>query len=376
MGKVKNRNNQFFHDYKIVNVAGKETGSGVAALSPVREAMADPLRSKTITLTCGKLTTGVTVPPWTGIFMLRNLSSPETYFQSAFRIQSPWVITNPDGKSPNAKEIMKRECYVFDFAPDRALRQIASYSQKLNTSNISAEKKVAEFISFLPVLAYDGSSMKEIDPAGILDMATTGTTATLLARRWESALLVNVDNKTLRRLLDSKEAMAAISKIEGFRALRQDIAAIINKSEVINKLKRESNDRELTSSEKKNLSAEEKEMRKSRREIQEKLMKFATRIPVFMYLTDYREETLRDVITKLDTALFHKTTGLELKDFETLVGLGVFNESRMNESVLAFRSYENPSLVYTGINRRKGQGLGAWATKYSPSEAKVLQHCD
>jgi hypothetical protein len=366
------RNNQFYHDYKVIVAAGTETGTGAAALPPVREAMEDPLRTKTITLTCGKLTTGVTVAPWTGIFMLRNLSSPETYFQAAFRVQSPWTLPNPDGKSPNAQEILKSECYVFDFAPDRALRQIAEYSQNLNTGTDSPQKKVAEFISFLPVLAYDGSSMKEIDAAGILDMATTGTTATLLARRWESALLVNVDNRTLQRLLDSKEAMAAISKIEGFRALRQDITAIINKSEVINKLKRESNERKLTAAEKQILTEEEKSLRKSRREIQEKLIKFATRIPVFMYLTDYREETLRDVITKLDTALFHKTTGLELKDFETLVSLGVFNENLMNASVLAFRSYENPSLLYTGINRRKGEGLGAWATKYSAKEAAIL----
>ena len=157
----------------------------------------NPLKSKTITLSCGKLTTGVTVKPWSGIFMLRNSSSPETYFQAAFRVQSPWVVNNPDGNSPNKQEILKQECYVFDFAPNRALRQIADYSCRLNVNESNPEKKVAEFIRFLPVLAYDGSSMKQIDAAGVLDMALSGTSATLLARRWESALLVNVDNNTL-----------------------------------------------------------------------------------------------------------------------------------------------------------------------------------
>ena len=178
--------------------------------------MDDPLKTKTITLSCGKLTTGVTVKPWTGILMLRNSSSPETYFQAAFRVQSPWTIRNPDGNSPNKEQIIKEECYVFDFAPDRALRQIADYSCRLNVDETNAEKKVEEFISFLPVLAYDGSSMKQIDAAGILDMAMSGTTATLLARRWESALLVNVDNDTLRRLMDNKKAMDALMSIEGF----------------------------------------------------------------------------------------------------------------------------------------------------------------
>src|SRR4030095_6099398 len=117
------------------------------------------------------------------------------------------TIKNPDSTSPNKEEIIKEECYVFDFAPDRALRQIAEYSCRLNLNESNPEKKVAEFISFLPVLAYDGSSMKQIDAAGILAMAMSGTTATLLARRWESALLVNVDNGTLHRLMSNKRAM-------------------------------------------------------------------------------------------------------------------------------------------------------------------------
>jgi hypothetical protein len=116
---LKQRQNKFYHNYTIIVAAGKEAGIGVEALEKVYEEMTDnPLESKTITLSCGKLTTGVSVKPWTGIFMLRNLSSPETYFQAAFRVQTPWVIKNPDSKSPNMEEILKEECYVFDFAPN------------------------------------------------------------------------------------------------------------------------------------------------------------------------------------------------------------------------------------------------------------------
>lgn len=104
--------------------------------------MDNPLETKTITLSCGKLTTGVSVKPWSGIFMLRNSSSPETYFQAAFRVQTPWTINNPDNLHPNAVQILKEECYVFDFAPDRALKQIADYSCRLNIDeNSSPEKK-------------------------------------------------------------------------------------------------------------------------------------------------------------------------------------------------------------------------------------------
>lgn len=362
------KQNKFYQDYEVIVAAGSDAGIGVEALPPIENAMDNPLETKTITLSCGKLTTGVSVKPWTGIFMLRNCSSPETYFQAAFRVQTPWVIKNPDSKSPNKQEIIKRECYVFDFAPDRALRQIADYSCRLNVNESNPEKKVEEFIHFLPVLAYDGSSMKQINAAGVLDMAMSGTTATLLARRWESALLVNVDNNTLQRLMNNKDAMDALMRIEGFRTLNQDIETIINKSEAVQKAKKEANERDLSAKEKRELTAEEKEYKSLRKQIQEKLIKFATRVPVFMYLTDYREKSLKDVITQLEPGLFRKVTGLTVKDFELLVSLGVFNSALMNDAVYKFKRYEDASLEYTGINRHENEGVGLYDTVISADE--------
>ena len=364
------KQNKFYHDYTVIVAAGFSAGIGVEALPPILNAMDNPLQSKTITLSCGKLTTGVSVKPWTGIFMLRNSSSPETYFQAAFRVQTPWTVKNPDSKSPNKEDIIKQECYVFDFAPDRALKQIADYSCRLNINESNPEKKVEEFIHFLPVLAYDGSSMKQVDAAGILDMAMSGTTATLLARRWESALLVNVDNNTLQRLMSSEEAMKALMSIEGFRNLNQDIETIINKSESVKKAKKEANERELSKKEKQNLSDAEKEFKSKRKEIQDKLIKFATRVPVFMYLTDYRERCLRDIITQLEPALFKKVTGLNVKDFELLVSLGVFNSGLMNDAVYKFKRYEDASLEYVGNNKHEGENVGLFDTVLSAKDFK------
>ncbi|MCX6115037.1 MAG: GIY-YIG nuclease family protein [Proteobacteria bacterium] len=362
------RQNKFYHDYKVIVAAGIEAGVGAKALPPLLKKMDNPLASKTITLTCGKLTTGISVKPWAGILMLRSCSSPETYFQAAFRVQTPWTITNPDSLSPNKEVIVKEECYVFDFAPERALRQIADYSCRLNVDEQNPEKRVEEFISFLPVLAYDGSSMKEVDAAGILDMAMSGTTATLLARRWESALLVNVDNRTLQRLMDSEKAMEALMNIEGFRNLNQEIQTIINKSEAVNKTKKEANEKELSEKEKRELSDEEKEYKNLRKQIQEKLIKFATRIPVFMYLTDYRERSLKDVITQLEPGLFKKVTGVTVKDFDLLVSLGVFNSALMNDAVYKFKRYEDASLVYAGVNKHEGEDVGLYDTVISGEE--------
>ena len=364
---LQQKQNSFYHDYHINVCAGTKAGIGVDALEPVQKSMGDPLTTKTITLSCGKLTTGVTVKPWTGIFMLRNLKSPETYFQAAFRVQSPWTVRTGSGTD----QIMKYECYVFDFALDRALKQISDYSCRLNVNESNPEKKVAEFINFLPVLAYDGSSMKQIDAQDILDIAMAGTSATLLAKRWESALLVNVDNDTLRRLMANKEAMEALMKIEGFRSLNSDIETIINKSESVKKAKKEKG-KELTKEEKKELSEEEKEYKSMRKQIQEKLIKFATRVPIFMYLTDYRERSLKDVITQLEPGLFKKVTGLDVKDFNLLVELNVFNASLMNDAIFKFKRYEDSSLSYTGLDKHENEDVGGWDTVVKRKEYELL----
>jgi hypothetical protein len=348
------KHNVFWHAYKVLNVAGPGAGIGLEALPPVRKAIGGGLDTKTITLTCGKLATGVTVPQWASILMLRNLNSPETYFQAAFRVQSPWSIKNPNGDDPNEEEILKPACFVFDFAPTRALQQLADYATGLSPEDPNPEHAVEELVKFLPVLAYDGSNMTRVDAGGILDIAMAGTSATLLARKWQSALLVNVDNTTLKKIIGDEAAMAAVMNIEGFRALGGDIfETVINKSEAVKTTKKSKGD-DLTPNEKKQLTDEEKEYKSKRKQIQEKLIKFATRIPAFMYLTDYRENTLKDVITKLEPDLFKTVTGLSVEDFNLLVSLGVFNASHMNAAVFAFRRYEDASLSYTGIESHEG----------------------
>ena len=349
------KQNVFWHDYDVLVAAGTSAGIGLDALPPVREAIGSGFDTKTITLSCGKLTTGITVPQWSSILMLRNLKSPETYFQAAFRVQSPWSIKNPNGDDPNEEEILKPVCFVFDFAPTRALRQLSEYGIGLSPGEPNPENAVRDLVAFLPVLAYDGANMTQIDAGGILDIAMAGTSATLLARKWESAILVNVDNDTLRRILNNPEAMAAVERIEGWRSLGNNIIeTIINKSEMVKDLKDKAKVKDLSAKQKKQLTDEEKEFKSKRKLVQEKLIKFATRIPAFMYLTDFRENTLQDVITKIEPDLFQTVTGLTVKDFHLLVRLKVFNTEHMNQAVFAFRRYEDASLRYTGIESHEG----------------------
>ena len=371
---LRERNNTFYQDYDVVVAAGPKAGLGPAALPPVLAAMGKnggPLRNKTITLSCGKLTTGVTVRPWTGILMLRNLKTPETYFQAAFRVQSPWTAKNPEGDDPGREEVLKKECYVFDFAPNRALRQLADYGDRLNVDEHDPEKKIGELIEFLPVLASEGGGMRQLDAVAILDKAMAGTSATLLAQRWSSALLVNVDNSTLKKLMGSDRAMQALMAIEGFRSLNEDLEILVNKAESIKDAKRKASETDLTEKEKKQLSDEEKEYKSKRREIQEKLQKFATRVPVFMYLTDYRERSLTDVIRELEPDLFRKVTGLTKNDFDLLVSLGVFNAGHMNGAIYGFKRYEDASLGYLGVWRHEGEPVGMFNTVLSAGDYKA-----
>ena len=352
---LREQHNTFWRGYQVIVCAGAAAGIGLDALPPVRKAIGSGFETRTITLSCGKLTTGVTVPQWSSMLMLRNLKSPETYFQAAFRVQSPWAIRNPNGDNPNEEEIQKPVCFVFDFAPTRALRQLSEYAIDLSPNESNPENAVRDLVAFLPVLAYDGANMTQIDAGGILDIAMAGTSATLLARKWESALLVNVDNGTLRRILDNPEAMAAVERMEGWRRLGDNvIQTIINQSDRVKELKNKAKEQKLSAREKKELSAAEKEYQSQRKLVQEKLIKFATRIPAFMYLTDLRENTLQDVITRLEPELFLTVTGLTVQDFHLLVQLKVFNTEQMNQAVFAFRRYEDASLRYTGLESHQG----------------------
>jgi hypothetical protein len=146
-----------------------------------------------------------------------------------------------------------------------------------------------------------------------------------------------------------------VERIEGWRALGDNIIeTIINKSDKVKDLKNKAKDKDLSAKEKKELSDEENEYKSKRKLVQKKLIKFATRIPAFMYLTDFRENTLQDVITKLEPDLFLAVTGLTVQDFHLLVRLKVFNTEQMNQAVFAFRRYEDASLRFTGIESHSG----------------------
>ena len=242
---------------------------------------------------------------------------------------------------------------------------------KLRVNDSNPEKKVGEFINFLPILAYDGAAMNVISAQDVLDITYSGTSATLLAKRWQTALLVHVDNDTLQKLRDNKDVLEALMNIEGFRSLNDSIETIINRSDKVKKAKKDKGDN-LTQNEKKIISEVEKKVRALRKQVQENLLKLAARIPAFMYLTDYREQCIKDVITQIEPELFKKVTGLNVNDFDALCSIGLFDPEKMNQGIFGFRRYENASLSYTGIDMHEGEAVGGWDTVLKREEYNAL----
>ena len=156
-----------FSQFKIVNVAGDgdEEEANEEALKKVEKAISDnPQETYTITLSCGRLTTGVSVKAWTSVFMLSGShnTSASSYMQTIFRVQTPATI---NGK-------VKEECFVFDFAPDRTLKVIAEtakVSAKAGKTSDSDRNLMGEFLNFCPIIAFDGSRMKDYDVNGMLE---------------------------------------------------------------------------------------------------------------------------------------------------------------------------------------------------------------
>jgi len=362
--------NAFFHSYEIVVAAGESAGIGVKALEPVRRAITNNgTQTRSITLTCSKLNTGVTVPEWTGIFMLSNLSSPETYFQTAFRVQSPWTIKMVDGKRGMTEYVVKPTCYIFDFAPNRALRLISEYSTQLDLDpDASRREKVQEFLNYLPVLCFDGYVMQELKATTLLNWITHGTASTMLARKWQDSRLVDVGNAALSRLLEHPDLVLRLEKFEAFAKLKTKLEQTIAAEKSLKKLK--SSEDSEDKNKKKIASDEQKKLRTFRKQLQENLKIFAARIPVFMYLTDFREETLKDVIINLEPELFEKVTNLQVSDFELLCRIGIFNEPLMDSAVYQFRRLEDSSLHYIDIfNKDEAQKIiGGFLSSYATKD--------
>ncbi len=361
----------FFAAFEVVVAAGAKTPQGAAAKPPVEAAIGNATKTGgtgSITLSCGKLMTGVTVREWGAIFMLRSLRSPESYFQAAFRVQSPWAYRDAEGNL----DVRKNTCYVFEFDPNRALSLVAEYGIRLASSGEATPSEViGQLLNYLPIYGFAGGAMSQLDASDVLDWATAGIGATALAQRWNSPLLVEVNERTLAAVLAHPGLLETLEQIEDFRALVNNGEQVVTSTKLLKKAKREQGG-ELDPSQKK----QQAETAKQRKEIREKLQKFLAKIPVFMYATDFREEALKHVIESLDSLLFERVTGLTVDDFKLLSELGLFNAQHMDAAIYQFKSFENPSLHYADVAapEQPDAKVGLWDRSVDSGELDAGQH--
>ncbi len=181
-----------------------------------------------------------------------------------------------------------------------------------------------------------------------MDMATSGADSATLAERWQSPRKMDLSHASLESILNDEELLRSLENIEAFRALRKHATKIVTAESSLKKAGAEDRRRPDTRREK-------REMAKHRKKIEEALLQFLSRVPIFMYLTDYREECLIDVIHTVEPALFTKVTGLKIRDFETLCKIGVFNTQMLNQSIYAFKRQEALSFEYQVFSSDLGQ---------------------
>jgi len=335
------QNASYWGHFSIQPVAGTPAGIGAAALPPVRSAIGSGYDTKTITLSCGKLLTGVTVPQWSAILMLNNLGAPEGYFQAAFRVQSPWSVWNPNGGEPNYEQVIKPACLVIDFAPTRALRLFADYGMRLGDGR-DADADVRDLAKFLPVLGFDGTEMREVDVDTIIDIAFESTsidTRAMSSKRFISASLAKLESLSD----DVRRALERVTKGGDEGAMIDDDETTVNQNPELSGMSGGSGG---------GGSGEGGGEEESTSDLEDRLTFLAQRINAYMYLSDIVEKNVKDVLDTEEDELFRAVFELDSKDLGALLDAGLLNEQAMRLAIHQFRRVDEASFTYTGLNPR------------------------
>lgn len=345
-----------FKNYEIICCAGNSCGVGVEALKYVKNKLGKNTKiTHSITLTCGKLTTGVTVHEWSGILMLRNCSAPETYFQSAFRIQSPWVTKDNDG----VYHIEKDECIIFDFDPNRALRMIVDYSYNLDTrEETSSVEKITDFTNFMPVISVKGGNLTPIDAADIFNQVSGSISVQGLLDQWNQPKLVHTDYNSLLKLQEKKDLINLLDKLSFSNKDNKNssdvLTAIINTTPTVSPTtKKKENGQTITPKERSEDKQKEKERVQNLEILRNRLRKLLETIRTFLYLTDVREVKYLDVANSEEPEIFEKVTHIPLDAFKQLADMGIIDKPEMDKIINLFKLKEDSSLYYTGIDKSK-----------------------
>jgi hypothetical protein len=300
-----------FHNFKVINVAGnnEEAETRSNALDTVLTAIGDdPTQDYTITISCGRLTTGVTVSPWTAVLYLKGSdnTSASTYLQTIFRVQSPW------GFSSEGKKWIKKECFVFDFAPSRTLQMMAETAKfSVDTEEDEVNKKqqkgkrpstkddrekMKEFLNFCPVVAMEGGKMKDYDVDSLFAQLDRVYVDRVVRNGFNDNSLYNeqellkLDPEALNRL---QEIISKTSNLD--KPKKASGIDLTGNPKNVAKTSKESDDEPKSTSEEDAQKQEERERRKKEREERDNritiLRGISLRIPLLIYGAEISDES-------------------------------------------------------------------------------------
>lgn len=343
------RNHPVFGLFEIVNVAGDgdEEEANEEALKKVTDAIGpDPDKTRTITLSCGRLTTGVSVKPWMGVFMLSGSfnTAASAYMQTIFRVQTPATI---NGR-------VKEDCYVFDFAPDRTLKvlaETAKISTKAGKQSSGERQQLGEFLNFCPIISIEGSQMKQLDTEHMLQQLKRVYVERVVQNGFEDGYLYN--DKLMRLTdVDIKEFNELKGIIGQTKAMGKSNDITVNDQGLTNeeyeekeKLEKKKK-RELTPEEKARLE-ELKKKKKVKEDAISILRGISIRMPLMIYgakVENEDEELTIDNFTQL----------VDPQSWEEFMPKGV-TKQRFN----AFKKYYDPDIFTAAAKRIRAMARAA-----------------
>lgn len=291
--------NRIFSQFNIVNVAGTGDDNGYEALDAVERAIGDnPDDTYTITLSCGKLTTGVTVKPWTAVLYLAGSysTSASSYLQTIFRVQSP---SSYGGKQ-------KDNCYVFDFAPDRTLKMVAEAGDlSVKAGSTGSRESMKQFLNYCPVIAVNGSEMKPYNVNTMLQQLKKAYVERVVDNGFDDAKIYNdnllkLDDVELKLFDDLKGIIGASKQKKKINDIDINKQGFIEEEWTEIEKAQKKPKRELTE-EQKRLLEEIKEKKKQRNDAISILRGISIRIPLLIYGADIKddEDVTIDNFTKI-----------------------------------------------------------------------------
>jgi len=367
-----NPSRKIFGEYEIIDAAAKgdKEHEGKTALEKVKRTIGEDgraLKSKTITLSCGQLTTGVTVKPWTAVLMLYGAEGGKTsatkYLQAAFRGQNPWKYTDEDGN-----DIIKDNCYVFDFAPDRLLLIFQDYARSVVSGGESTAQKIKKVLNVMFVVAEDDyGEMKELNANDVVTMPLKLMTQEIVNGKFiTSNKLFNIGNifhlpEGAREILNEMGTVKK-RKVEHDKTKNQipesevkyddEGNVIINESALVNKKYSELKDEiedytedgivttaDLPPSEMKDalIDEAEKEQKKQEEAYRDHLRYFARAIPIMLMAYGKKDTALDNFEKYIDSSTFSELVGITKQQFQDLRDkYKLFNEEVFNSSIIEF----------------------------------------